>query len=242
MNEHNQDKLYKKTYNKMGYMTTRLDEIALAFIDFVSNTGGKALEIGAAFGNVAIAAADKKISIVVNDLDQRHLDDMLEQTSVEQRKYITPLIGEFPSGLDFKSEKFSAILICRVLHFFSPEEWVRAVDKIFDLLEPGGKVFITNESPYFGTMRKFIPVYEKRKETQYPWPGLVFGMRYFDETRKSAVDATINLLSTEETKALLEEAGFEIEEVKYLDRKGFYPDDALYDGRESVFAIAKKPE
>lgn len=241
MNATTQDTFYKQTYNKMGYMTTQLDEIAESFLQFAAQSQGKALEIGAAFGQVSLEAANRRVPIIANDIDQRHLDEMLLNASIEQKKYITPLLAEFPNKFNFEPETFSAVLICRVLHFFPPALWVQSIEKIFELLKPGGKVFLTNESPYFGTMRRFIPIYEKRKASNYPWPGLVFGMKYFDESRKNAVDAVINLLDLDETIAVLEDVGFQIEEAKYLDRKDFYPDDALYDGREAVFAIAQKP-
>jgi SAM-dependent methyltransferase len=232
---------YERTQNQMGYMTTQIDEVGYAFLLFAQKTDLPVLDIGAAYGHVALEAATRGISIIVNDLDQRHLDQIIERTNDYQRFHITTLLGRFPEELSFKPNSLGAILICRVLHFFPPEAWIKAIRIIFKWLAPGGKLFMTNESPYFGTMRKFIPVYLERKRKGYPWPGLMMGMEHFDESRKKDVDSVINLLSVTETVTVLEEAGFHIEDIQYLNRKGIYPSDALYDGRETVGVVAMKP-
>ncbi len=241
MTHNKTDDLYERTHNQMGYMTTKLDELAHAFLDFAEKSGGPSLEIGAAFGKVALEAANRKIPITVNDLDPSHLDHMLDRASPDQKPYLTLKVGHFPNEIMLEKNTFSSILICRVLHFFPPEMWMRATNKLFDCLLPGGKLFMTNESPYFGTMREFIPIYQKRKKNGHPWPGLVLDMSYFDKARKQAVNSTINLLSKEETQATLEDIGFHIEQINYINRRGVYPDDALYDGREAIGVIAQKP-
>lgn len=232
---------YEPTQNQMGYMTIHIDEIGHAFLNFASKTDAPVIDIGAAYGHVALEAASRKIPIIANDLDPRHLETILQRATQKQLPYIKPLPGKFPEQLSFKSNSLGAILICRVLHFFPPNEWVNAVDTLFQWLVPGGKLFMTNESPYFGTMRKFIPVYLDRKRKGHPWPGLMQKMEHFDDTRKKDVNSVINLLSLTETKAVLEDVGFDVEYIEYMDRKGMYPEDALYDGRETVGVIAIKP-
>jgi SAM-dependent methyltransferase len=231
---------YEPTQNKMGYMTTHLDEVSHAFLQFAKQSIFPVLDIGAAYGHVALEAARREIPIIVNDLDQRHLDMLLMRANHQQRPYLNPLCGRFPEELLFQPNSLGAVLICRVLHFFPPEEWIKAVQIIFNWLVPGGKLFMTNESPYFGTMRDFIPIYLERKRKGYPWPGLMMGMEYFDHNRKKDVNSVINLLSLAETQAVLEGVGFYIEDIQYLNREGIYPPDALYDGREAVGVIAVK--
>lgn len=232
---------YEATQNQMGYMTTQIDSIGHAFLNFAQTINSSVIDIGAAYGQVALEAASRKIPIIANDLDPRHLDVILQRATEQQLPYIKPLPGRFPEHLSFEPNSLGAILICRVLHFFPPNDWMNAAGTLFDWLVPGGKLFMTNESPYFGTMRKFIPVYLDRKRKGHPWPGLMQKMEHFDDTRKKDVNSVINLLSLTETKAVLEDAGFHIEHISYLNRKGIYPDDALYDERETVGVIAVKP-
>lgn len=232
--------LYEPTYNQMGYMTTQIDEIGFAFLDFAHTTQLPIIDIGVAYGRVALEAASRKIPILVNDVDQRHLSVLFQRASKEQTSYLTSIPGRFPEELSFQENSLGAVLICRVLHFFPPTRWMSAVSTLFKWLTPGGKLFMTNESPYFGTTKKFIPVYLKNKRNNHPWPGVMLEMKDFDDTRKKDVNSIINLLSLTETRTILEDAGFFIEQIKYLDRTGIYPSDALFDGREAVGVIAIK--
>ena len=232
---------YEPTFNQMGYMTTQIDEIGHAFLEFAKSASLPVLDIGAAYGHVALEAASQQTSIIVNDLDARHLEQLIQRATHAQLPYIKALPGRFPEELPFQENSLGAVLICRVLHFFTPLEWLKAAQVLYDWLAPGGKLFMTNESPYFGTMRSYIPVYLKNKRNGHPWPGVMVGMKHFDAARKKDVNSTINLLSRTETRAILEDVGFKIDRIEYLDRKGMYPDDALFDGRETVGVIAVKP-
>lgn len=232
---------YEPTFNQMGYMTTQIDEIGHAFLEFAKSTPLPIVDIGAAYGHVALEAASQAIPIIVNDLDDRHLNILLQRASNQQRPFLKPMPGRFPEELPFQENSLGAVLICRVLHFFTPLEWLKAIDTLFRWLAPGGKLFMTNESPYFGTMKSFIPVYLKNKRNGHPWPGVMTGMKHFDAARKKDVNSTINLLSRTETQSVLEDVGFQVEHIEYLNRKGIYPEDALFDGRETVGVIAVKP-
>lgn len=231
---------YEPTQNQMGYMMTHIDQVGHAFLNFAQNIKAPVIDIGAAYGQVVLEAALRKINIIANDLDPRHLDIILQRATQQQLPYITRLPGRFPEQLHVQPNSLGAVLICRVLHFFPPHDWIGAARTLYQWLMPGGKLFMTNESPYFGTMRKFIPVYLHRKRSGHPWPGMMTGMEHFDNTRKKDVNSVINLLSLTETQAVLEDVGFHIEYIEYLDRKEMYPEDALYDGRETVGVIAVK--
>ncbi|MBH1989958.1 MAG: class I SAM-dependent methyltransferase [Alphaproteobacteria bacterium] len=231
---------YEPTQNQMGYMTTHIDQVGHAFLNFAQHINAPVIDIGAAYGHIVLEVASRKINIIANDLDPRHLDIISQRANEQQLPYITPLLGRFPEQLQIQPNSLGAVLICRVLHFFPPNDWIEAARTLYQWLMPGGKLFMTNESPYFGTMRKFIPVYLERKRRGHPWPGMMTGMEHFDDTRKKDVNSVINLLSLTETQAVLEDVGFHIEGIEYLDRKGMYPEDALYDGRETVGVIAVK--
>jgi hypothetical protein len=44
---------------------------------------------------------------------------------------------------------------------------------MFRRLKSGGKVFAVSGTPYVRTLEQFIAVYEERKRTGVPWPGLI---------------------------------------------------------------------
>ncbi len=50
----------------------------------------------------------------------------------------------------------------------------------------------------------------------------------------------VNWFDTNTMARAVMEAGFEIERLSYIDRKGVFPDDVLLDGKESVGVVAVK--
>jgi hypothetical protein len=152
---------------------------------------------------------------------------------------LTLLPGSFPEDFDFNEGSLQAVLACRVFHFFSGEKIIEGLKKIRHWLTNQGKLFIVNETPYFGTCRAFIPIYEERKKLGEPWPGLV-DLNYFDPTKRPFVEGTVNLFDADTMTWVLNEAGFKIEKLSYINRIGAFPENALYDGRESVGAVAVK--
>ncbi len=64
-----------------------------------------------------------------------------------------------------------AILACRVLHFFDSAALMQSARQMFSWLARDGKAFIVGESVYVGTMRAFVPEYERRLAAGDPWPG-----------------------------------------------------------------------
>ncbi len=50
------------------------------------------IDIGAAYGQIALEAASRKIPIIANDLDPRHLDITLQRAKEPQRPYIARFI------------------------------------------------------------------------------------------------------------------------------------------------------
>ena len=73
--------------------------------------------------------------------------------------------GELPDELIGLPEKFfDAILICRVLHFFTGAKIEESLALLSKLLAPGGKIYIVCETPYLKNWQRFIPEFNKRVE------------------------------------------------------------------------------
>src|SRR5439155_3344604 len=68
---------------------------------------------------------------------------------------------------------FGTILAANVMHFMDPAALEATCRKMFNLLAPGGKVFVISKSPYQAPLRNFIPVYEQRKASGEKWPGFI---------------------------------------------------------------------
>jgi ubiquinone/menaquinone biosynthesis C-methylase UbiE len=118
------------TLNNMGAMTATIDQIAREFLNYLKQPhqqNYQVLEIGASYGAVALEAIKlDNIHYIANDLDLRHLEILEclakseEIENLEQKLELKP--GKFPEQTDFAGNSFDAILVERVLHFFSPEK------------------------------------------------------------------------------------------------------------------------
>lgn len=228
------------TLNNTGYMTTRLDPYSQAFVEYAAQTQGSVLEIGAAYGIATLAALSLGAKIYCNDLDSRHLQLVVQQAA-EQKLDLSRLItvpGAFPKNIDFPANALDGILMCRVLHFFNGPKIERSIQKAYQWLKEGGKIFIVAETPYLKTISAFIPKYEQNVKKGLKWPGLIRNLhQYFNDTK---VPKLINSMDITVMTRVLESTGFVIEKISYLDRQDF-PENRRLDGRESIGVVAYKP-
>ena len=228
------------TLNNMGYMTTQLDPYSQKFVDHAATTSGVCLEIGAAYGIATLAVLSRGGKIICNDLDARHLALVKQQAAAQNLdlSLLTTMLGDFLTDLDLAENSIEAILICRVLHFLNGQEVEQAMQKMFNWLKPGGKVFIIADTPYLKVWTAFIPEYEQRVSDGVLWPGIIANLhKYFPNI---LVPNMLNTFDVAVLSRVLTKQGFDLESIEYLDRQDFPPDRQL-DGRESIAAIACKP-
>ncbi|HEY9793074.1 MAG TPA: class I SAM-dependent methyltransferase, partial [Candidatus Obscuribacterales bacterium] len=152
------------TLNKYGRMLTKIIEPVPSFLEVAKRSNDWVLDIGAAYGVNTLAALEAGAKVVANDLDSRHLEILSSKVSPEHRDNLRTVCGAFPD-VDFNGQKFSAILACRVLHFFDGPTLERAAKTIFDLLLPGGTVYVRTITPFLGVSTRMREEYEQRKAT-----------------------------------------------------------------------------
>lgn len=227
-----------KTLNNMGYMTSVLDEYSKEFVRFSHTKSGPVLDIGAAYGLATQEALKGGAKVIANDIDDRHLQILWNEVTDEVRARLTLLSGDM-SNLQIESESLSAVLVCRVLHFFSGEKIEQAAQKIYDWLGQGGRVYIVAETPYLRNFQNFIPIYESRKAERCLWPGFIEDVMKFAPDRGAFLPKQMHLLDSEVLRRVFERAGFRTLKCETMARKDF-PIDIQWDGRESVGYIGEK--
>ena len=228
-----------KTLNKMGYMTAHLNPYSQKFVEFASSAPGQVLEVGAAYGNATIAAAEAGASVIANDIDPRHLEILINRTPIHVKHRITTMLGTFPH-LNFAPESLQGALVSRVFHFFDGAAIELSARRLFNWLARSGKVFIVAETPFIQPLKDFIPIYQERKENGDPWPGWIENVAdYAPADRKNDVPKSMNMLDCETLTRVFAEAGFSIEKTGTFSHQE-YPDDLRLDGREGVGLIATK--
>lgn len=241
---------FTKTHNPMGgFTTTPCDPISQEFIAQaakIAQKNGKILEIGAAFGAATLAAIANGASVFCNDINPENLAVIHNRhigknviTGDDNKLVLVP--GKFPDELAGLPEKhFDAILICRVLHFFTGKKIEESLAFLSKLLVPGGKLYIVCETPYLKNWQKFLPEFNKRIEQGTEWPGEISNPADFESSgRSESLPEFVHWITKDVLERSLKRAGFLVEHAEYINRKGQFPEDLLIPeiGKESIGAI-----
>jgi len=230
------------TLNGTGFMFSNLDEYAEDFIQYAGQTEDAVLDLGCAYGVVTIAALEAGGAVTACDLDQRHLDILLDKTPTEFHAKLKRVAGRLPN-IEFAPESFSAIICSRVLHFLDGSAVDASVRNMFSWLKPGGRVYLIADTPY-GIWRKLIPIFEEKKKTGERWPGMMIGLEnylpYARADRPIDGPPFMNLLDPELLERICVDAGFDVQRSSYIDRADF-GELGRMDGRENAGILALKP-
>ncbi|MGX8726494.1 class I SAM-dependent methyltransferase [Legionella pneumophila] len=247
--------IFTKTHNPFGgFTTTPCDPVSQQFIEHAALSakhGGKVLEIGAAFGAATLEAIAKGATVFCNDIDPENLavvrqrflettDDSCDSLTGDSSKLVL-VPGELPNELIGLPEKhFDAILICRVLHFFTGSKIEESLALLAKLLAPKGKIYIVCETPFLRNWQCFIPEFNRRIEENEEWPGeITEPAKYESSGRASSLPKFVHWITKEVLDRTLIKAGFSVEHSEYINRSGQFPEDLLLPeyGKESVGAI-----
>ncbi|HAU1368100.1 TPA: class I SAM-dependent methyltransferase [Legionella pneumophila] len=247
--------IFTKTHNPFGgFTTTPCDPVSQQFIEHAALSakhGGRVLEIGAAFGAATLEAIAKGATVFCNDIDPENLAVVRQrflETTEESSESLTGdssklvlVPGELPNELLGLPEKhFDAILICRVLHFFTGSKIEESLALLAKLLAPKGKIYIVCETPFLRNWQRFIPEFNKRVEAHEEWPGeITEPAKYESSGRASSLPKFVHWITKEVLERSLVKAGFSVEHSEYINRSGQFPEDLLLPeyGKESVGAI-----
>lgn len=245
-----------QTLNKKGAVTARFDYIEREFLKF--GKGKEVLEIGGCYGDVMLHALKQSTSTkyILSDLDKRHLfiaakklaekiqKNWLKLDSVNQVKFVHADITNADHVKNFG--QYEAILVARVLHFFTPEQLELTVKHLFLLLKPGGRVFVIAITPYVKRFQKFIPEYEKRVKNVEKYPGFVKSLREYVDTDVTTPEQIKNIheepflfLDVKTLRETFEQNGFKVLECRNA-QLNYKSASWSCDGRENVILIAQK--
>lgn len=230
------------TLNNMGFMLEELDEFSSEFVECASKAEGLSLDVGCAFGVATLPAILKGAKIVANDVHKDHLTILDSKVPAHLKKNLTLHKGFFPENFveKFGKDFFENILISRVLHFLKGKEIENCFDVLFQILKPGGRGFIINETPYLKNVQNFIDTYRSRLKKGVKWPGEIHNFKDIDRRAGVNLPNFMHLLDIPVLERVSLQFGFIIEKCSYIKRENF-PKDILLDGRESVGIILRKP-
>lgn len=225
-----------KTLNNMGNMVLRPEPALNAYLEHVERTQGKFADIGTAYGNSTLEALKRGGRIKAFDLDQRHLDILIDKCPPTHKSSLTVECGHFPNTINLSSNAYDGVLLSRVLIFLTHSEITLAFSKIYDGLKEGGIVYITSPSPFRKKWEALNPIYEKQKLENSPWPGRIDNLWSLIPEEKVRLPNTIQLIDSPSLHHGLLQAGFKVNRCEYYPTTNASSEEVF----ELTYAIASK--
>ena len=232
------------TLNGMGYMYERyspfVNEYLKAYIESLPHIKDPVLDIGVAYGVTVLDSLKMGAHVIANDIYKPHLDLLVQNIPNELKNHVTLNLGRFPQETHFEENSLGAVLISRVLNFLTGDEIDMGLAKVFKWLKPGARVYIIAETVYKELFKKIIPIVHARIAQNHDWPGELDGVRRHMSKRQEHLPDAIHFLDDKVLKRSLLKAGFSIEKCSLFSKSNI-PQDARFDGKETVGIIGVKP-
>ncbi|MGE7955636.1 beta-ketoacyl synthase N-terminal-like domain-containing protein [Pseudomonas sp. NPDC089530] len=245
------------TLNGTGAMTTVLPACSQLFVEFAATAAGEVMDMGCAYGVATIAALEQGARVLAVDIEEQHLTILAGNVAPALRGRLSTQAGALPD-MDFAPGRFQAIHAARVLHFLAPQAFRESIRKMAQWLAPGGRLFLTCDSPYFPHWAARVDEYERLNAQGEEWPGYIADIAGYFRNRAqasagNAIDSgshasdalngtpLINLVDPEILARECRLAGLLVEEAGYEGLAIDYDGQAATDGLEHASVIALKP-
>ena len=225
-----------KTLNQMGWMFSYPDPALIAFLTHVHSSQGYFADVGAAYGYATLETLQRGGRVLAIDIDQRHLDVLLEECPISHQSKVETLCGHFPNTIDLPENTFDGILLSRVLIFLKGQEIDLALTKIQKALKPGGVVYISSPSPLRKKWAQLKPIYEEQKAAGLRWPGYIEDLWKIIPDLESTLPNSIQLIDSQSLLEGLVKAGLIVQVCDYSPKMDTPQEEAF----NLCYAIASK--
>lgn len=230
------------TLNNMGYMSPLSERMIFSLYISHIKRGDHVLDVGCAYGDSVIHAAQNGAFVDANDLSAEQLNILKKRVSETPNlnKQICYKPGDIRS-LSLPPQTYDKILIASVLHFMPPQDIEAVLRNLHHALKPRGMVYIlvTTPSLYVNNFANFKKAYEHNLKEKRPFPGYFEDVWPLIPPMKDAAPKTCHFMTKPELSTLLTQNGFEI---VYTSHEPFsrQKTDLVIKGDEFLTIIAKR--
>lgn len=219
------------TLNNYGYMFTKFDPLTKLLLKKIQQDPNISIfEVGGAYGNVAEAALELGIKRYdLNDIELRHLQAFANKLQKEGKHHffssLSLIPGRCPDEVKIASNSYDAILVNKVLHFFTPDTIDSFILWLRNGLKANGKVYILTISPFYKGHESLLKSYNEKQALKERFPGYCPSYHASEPGKLYPQQARPNSLlfmELETLKNLFIQHGFSIEneyELSIIDSK-----------------------
>ncbi|CAN5219908.1 hypothetical protein BH10PSE19_BH10PSE19_17820 [soil metagenome] len=229
------------THNKMGFMFLEINGASPAFLQNIPQCTDKILDLGCAYGIVTLPALQQaQCQVIAFDLSKEHLDILNAAVSKDNAKKLTTVHGRFPDDFNFADNSLDAIHSSYMFHFLNGVDTQNGLQKCFQALKSGGKIYVNTVAVYFRPFKGVLPIYEENSARGAKWPGEIFNLKeHSAEQDIPYVPDFIHAHKVEDSPRLLQNTGFPVDKIFYYDLQE--PVWFASAGKGLIGAIATKP-
>lgn len=235
------------TLNKFGFLCDEvfIDPFAKEFVMYAIDSSPSkrtVMEIGAGYGHLSLQVLRSgNHSIIINDLDQGHLDLIKQRLPHQLRERVEWKRGKFPDDIELYHESVDAIF-CRVLQFLSGKDIEIGFKKMLRWLKPGGRLYLVVPTIYMKDVPLHIrQIFHKKRLSNDKWPGqyIESALIYPKEIAKHMPEQ-VHLFDMDVLVNNLLRASFDISKVEYFN-ESFRGYNDPFGNRQMVGVVALKP-
>jgi SAM-dependent methyltransferase len=222
-------------------MTAKPTEFGELFILDAAARLEPALDLGCAFGVVALAALKAGARVIANDIDSRHLKEVKAGAAPGERARLELRLGRFPQEINFDDASIGAVHAANLLNFLKGSEIEQGMRAAARWLIPGGRFYIVAATPFAGNIQLVIPTFEERCVRGEAWPGEVANIQSFStHPTVRELPPFLHLLTPDVLERAARHAGLEVIRSELYARRGL-PEYLRLDGRENLGMVLQRP-
>ncbi|XP_055331735.1 uncharacterized protein LOC129583791 [Paramacrobiotus metropolitanus] len=227
----------KPTLNKYGWVIEQLDPLCAEFFTMVPSIQAPIADFGCGYGYSSKKLLELGATVISNDLDDRHMEDLRVTVNPDHADRLTIMSGNV-ADLDIKAESLGGILAVNWIHFLPTAEAIRDVlDKFYRWLAPGGILCVTAVQLIQYVEPEIYKKYMKGRGKK-EWIGWVT-QEEMREDMKDNLPSTICAIDEVILRRELLRVGFSVDKCFPYSAPDVYEDDYIKDF--AVGAIASKP-
>jgi ubiquinone/menaquinone biosynthesis C-methylase UbiE len=123
------------TLNGMGVVTSYIDKYTQQYIDEAATIKKPLLEVGPGYGCVVREVLKNNAQTIAVDLDERHLQIILNSIPKHLHKNVKLIKGRFPDTPTLKDNYLGGCYLARVLDYLTPDELRTGLKKLYTSLQ-----------------------------------------------------------------------------------------------------------